>query len=70
MDNAKGDRYFAKRLSSEFLSEHKRIDFETLISIRNKATHDYENVSFGSYKTFIEKDLLDIASELEKYIGS
>lgn len=61
-------RESAKGLSSEFVSSHPTIDFNTLVSFRNAITHNYESIDMSAYRELVKKDLPEIRKILLAYL--
>lgn len=56
-----------KGLTPSFIAAHPAIDFSTIVFMRNKVTHDYQNVDFSAYHALILQDFPKIKRQLEKY---
>lgn len=56
-------------LSSDFLRDHPKIDWEGVVSFRNQLAHNYGAVDFAFYRRFIEKDLSEMKRQFEAYLS-
>jgi len=56
-------------LSSDFLRDHPKIDWEGVVSFPNQLAHNYGAVDFVFYRRFIEKDLSEMKRQFEAYLS-
>jgi len=61
---------YVKRLSSEFLEEHDKIDWSGLIGLRIIHAHHYEGIMYDLVWEVIKKDIPELKEYIEKILST
>lgn len=59
----------ARRVSSDFQSDHPEIPWSQIIGMRHKVVHDYLHVDFDIVWGVVQSDLPSLIPELEKFVS-
>jgi uncharacterized protein with HEPN domain len=56
-------------LSPAFKIAHPKIDYQSLVDLRDTITHDYGHVDYSVYKRVVLHDLPAVSRAFKKYLG-